>query len=470
MTPIKHFVLSRIGLGCYNQQWYGRMVELFEAVTLSSIASQTCQDFEFLLVVDAGLQGAPRFQLQRLMATRPNFHIVEIDVTRMNDMDLVSNDWIYRPCRDYILRQGLIADPFEYVVTSLIDADDAWNREYVGTVNSAMQSRLPVILEDEPRRGTHVRHSGGVALTFSHAEKWYVSANSIEPMSGQFYSAAISVMARFSSGVSAYSCSRHIAWPYLSTALMFEAVNIETEHPMWLYVRHDRSTQPWSANHLEPAAATQPRCLQEIFGIDAPKVSAWRSKYASATKLHSGCPVQDQIDRMFRLTALNRQIELLAKDSADEVGEPSPRSENRALVLAQQIAKRNELLDNFHVAAEEGYGTVPSPPVDHSPTKEHARLSFKSNEAAWEQILQSAAQLQRQADAMRARGDLLGAIRGYDEFIEISPPNTALFYLRGTARLELGDKAGAIEDFEHGLRLDPKNDTLKNLIARAANE
>jgi hypothetical protein len=80
MIRIKHFVLSRIGLGCYDQQWYVRMVDLFEAVTFSSIANQTCQDFDFLIVVDVGLQGPARHQLERLIATKSNFHIVEIDI------------------------------------------------------------------------------------------------------------------------------------------------------------------------------------------------------------------------------------------------------------------------------------------------------------------------------------------------------------------------------------------------------
>jgi tetratricopeptide (TPR) repeat protein len=110
-------------------------------------------------------------------------------------------------------------------------------------------------------------------------------------------------------------------------------------------------------------------------------------------------------------------------------------------------------------------------PSDHSSTrKQQTRLNLKANEAAWQEIVQSAARLQQQADALRARGDLTGAIRGYGAAIESGPPNTALYYLRGTVRLELGDKVGAMEDFEHGLRLDPNNDTLKCLLAQAANE
>ncbi len=44
----------------------------------------------------------------------------------------------------------------------------------------------------------------------------------------------------------------------------------------------------------------------------------------------------------------------------------------------------------------------------------------------------------------------LGAIKDYSEAIKVGPPNTALYFLRGTAHLEAGELAGAIADFEAG--------------------
>jgi Flp pilus assembly protein TadD len=79
----------------------------------------------------------------------------------------------------------------------------------------------------------------------------------------------------------------------------------------------------------------------------------------------------------------------------------------------------------------------------------------------------AAKKLQDQADAARTQGDLTSAIRLYGEAIAVSPPNTALYYLRGTARLEFGDRSGAATDFEAGLKLDPKNTTLQQLLAQA---
>ena len=76
----------------------------------------------------------------------------------------------------------------------------------------------------------------------------------------------------------------------------------------------------------------------------------------------------------------------------------------------------------------------------------------------------AAAELQHQADAKRARGDVAGAVKDYSEAIKVGPPNTALYFLRGTARLEAGELAGAIADFEAGLKLDPTNLTLAQLL------
>lgn len=76
----------------------------------------------------------------------------------------------------------------------------------------------------------------------------------------------------------------------------------------------------------------------------------------------------------------------------------------------------------------------------------------------------AAATAQRRADAKRARGNLVGALRDYDEAIRISPPNTALHYLRGTALLEAGNLPAAMKDFESGLVLDPENPTLQSLL------
>lgn len=79
----------------------------------------------------------------------------------------------------------------------------------------------------------------------------------------------------------------------------------------------------------------------------------------------------------------------------------------------------------------------------------------------------AAARHQSRADELRQRGDRRAALAAYDQAIRVSPPNTALHFLRGTLRLELQDPAGALRDFDIGLRLDPVNATLMALREQA---
>jgi tetratricopeptide (TPR) repeat protein len=62
--------------------------------------------------------------------------------------------------------------------------------------------------------------------------------------------------------------------------------------------------------------------------------------------------------------------------------------------------------------------------------------------------------------ALRAAGDLAGAIKHYDETTRTGRCDSALYYLCATARIELGDHAGALADIEAGLALDPGNLTF----------
>jgi hypothetical protein len=129
----------------------------------------------------------------------------------------------------------------------------------------------------------------------------------------------------------------------------------------------------------------------------------------------------------------------------------------------------------------------PLPSIDERMSAMEARISSALERTSDERMKAMAAQIaaavertlatnegnklaiahQEYADALKAHGDLDGAIRAYTRSIEVSRPNTALYYLRGIARLENGDNAGAVADFDAGLILEPDNETLKSLRAQA---
>jgi tetratricopeptide (TPR) repeat protein len=74
---------------------------------------------------------------------------------------------------------------------------------------------------------------------------------------------------------------------------------------------------------------------------------------------------------------------------------------------------------------------------------------------------------QDQGDKKYKAGDLRGSIKDYSTALSLSPPNPALYFLRGKAYLELKNFKEATSDFESGLKLDPNNAPLKAMLAQA---
>lgn len=63
-----------------------------------------------------------------------------------------------------------------------------------------------------------------------------------------------------------------------------------------------------------------------------------------------------------------------------------------------------------------------------------------------------------------AEGNFAGAITEYTLAMDGVPSDPSLYFLRGSAKLKLSDYNGAIKDFEGGLRLDPDNGPLHELL------
>src|SRR6266853_3254130 len=128
---LKHFVVTRLGLCVYSEQWFAKMIGLFEAVTLASLVRQSSPAFIWLIVIDAHMPSNARDKIESLLRPHANFHLIAIDVTALRHVRHGSFDWVWDRCQEFILEGRLVDDPCEYVLTSVIDADDAWHRDTV---------------------------------------------------------------------------------------------------------------------------------------------------------------------------------------------------------------------------------------------------------------------------------------------------------------------------------------------------
>jgi len=341
-TALPHFVVTRLGIGIRNEDWFRSALGLFEAVTFPSLGAQSCPDFASLIIVGHDMPAGARSRLDRLIGGRPNFHIVPIDLLQMHRVRHGCFDYVWDCCQEYLLGNGLIADPFAYVTTAVLDADDAWHRETVALVQERAAAEMPAFLAAERNDLHWRRHTGGMCLTFPDGLRWYAHSDVVRPRHRPFASMSVFVTARFSSGISACS-SRHLAWPSYCEMLGFNPVTAEAGRPMWVYVRHDRSEVSWQLQD-QVSDRTCVEILHRDFGIDFDKVAEWRKDRAAhaAPLSHSGIPAMEQLDCYFRISALNRQIAALER-RADN-GDAGPADTE---LLEKQRALREALRDVY---------------------------------------------------------------------------------------------------------------------------
>lgn len=353
---LPHFVITRIGLGVYSEAWYARIIDIFQAITFPSLMHQTSQNFDWMIAIDAGMPAAARRRLDEILAHRTNYHVVVIDLTALRHLRLGGFDWVFDHCRDYILAHELVPDPTDYVITSLIDADDAWHCDTIANINAHFAARMEQFRAREPTRANTIRHSSGMIASYSRGLQWYLPTNAATVGQIHFLGTSIFLSARLSCGISAVSI-RHHQWPAFAQAMGFAIDELASDDPMWIYVRHDRNSKSWDAGDARPLAAAMTELFERRFGIDMERVQRLRTDSPADKQnitTHIGRSFGSHVDRLYRLAAINRQIDALERRA--EAMDASNQA-NRALcdLLARRKAERTMAIAAFREAGDTDY-------------------------------------------------------------------------------------------------------------------
>jgi Phosphoadenosine phosphosulfate reductase family len=109
-------------------RWKRRSVRVIFDGSLANCHDRCPASLYWLIVVDKACAEANKEKIHGLIAGHDNYYCIEIDVTKLSNVRLACFDWVWDHCQSFILENGLIENPEEYVITSIIDADDAWNR------------------------------------------------------------------------------------------------------------------------------------------------------------------------------------------------------------------------------------------------------------------------------------------------------------------------------------------------------
>lgn len=132
-TSFAHILVTRVGIGIYDEAWFDYRLSLFEAITVPSMVSQSSQDFTWMLVVDEEMPAPARRRLDQVIAHVDNALVTPVEFKT----DLVGT--IVRTARERATEAGAT-----YVVTSRLDDDDALRLDAFERLHSEVGDYLRV--------------------------------------------------------------------------------------------------------------------------------------------------------------------------------------------------------------------------------------------------------------------------------------------------------------------------------------
>lgn len=274
-----------------------------------------------MIVIDSAIPPESLAELTRSIKPYAFIHLVTLDTRDQPRMVHGGFSGVYERCQQYLLARGLIEDPTDYVITSLIDDDDAWNRNVVSRVDRHVDEHAPRLCatEADSKRGFLVRHSVGLFMTFTNGILWDVASDRYQQVKQHPHSMSVFVFARFSSNVAACSV-RHGSWHNYTTCVGFEShvideADVEAE-PMWIYLRHPRAISqipgPATGDSVDASVLDT---LRAFFAIDTVAFIDYKKRIEAKGELHSGSPDESKfelLDLQFRIAAYRKQIECLS--------------------------------------------------------------------------------------------------------------------------------------------------------------
>ncbi len=333
--PVPHIILTRFGIGVTEPAWLERKLDLFEAITHPSISRQADGRFYWLIGIDADMPTPQRTRLERLLAISPQARLLEVDRRTIVTMQQGTQAWLDGLVIDAVLGHGLVEDPTAYVLTSIIDDDDAWSRQTTEVVQRLARQKRAAFETARDQRPWLVAHSAGIVITFRNGIWFDLASLATEPHDEDFASMSVFVMARLSSGITALS-ARHKLWSHYHKVVEFEPVVLTSAQPMRLYTRHDDAIS--NAAVIKGDAIQDLAQLEQAFGVDAAKITCLHARPAQKRKPTEGPrPAWQVLDLSFRIAARNRQINAL---KANLKARPE-----LALLIERAEAEREWLLD-----------------------------------------------------------------------------------------------------------------------------
>lgn len=290
---VELIVSTRFGVGVQDDNWFENRFKLLEAITISSLFSQTDRDFKWLIFVGAKSKDWVVDKLEKMLSVFNGSAVVIREVQSASSINKFA-------------KKNFTSD---FMLTALLDDDDAWD---VNTVK-----RIKSIANEMIDRG--VERCG---FTFENGYEWLISdlvdvdallnknikvlrESAIYKYSRPFLNISCFVLSENGNLFDRF-CNIHSSFGEILSDCGFEKIVFNDENPAWLYVRHHQADSSIRKAHGTEKINVDINELVELFGINSKAVRAYQDEsnnFSYAIKRVHG--LEDKSNITFKIENLN---------------------------------------------------------------------------------------------------------------------------------------------------------------------
>ena len=222
-----HGIISRFGIGIFDEAWFEHRFALFRALTLPSLLSQTSRDYVWLICVDRDMPELPALRLRELLQGVDNAVTL-----RMTGFDI-------RACVKYLRRQCRAREA-THVATTRLDDDDAIHCGFVARVHDLCQ-----------RMNESGKLSEGAVLSFQCGYQLNLVDGTVCRSEKKNPSPGMTLVAAKALEASVYSANHTLIDQYAAKQ-GFDYVPVLHGEPMWIYTRHRQTDSKSPQSEAKP--------------------------------------------------------------------------------------------------------------------------------------------------------------------------------------------------------------------------
>lgn len=209
----------------HTVDWLNNRLDIFETFTLQSLTAQSCQNFIWILLVSPDLPDVIESRLKAMTKPYLNIYIIKVKVADLHDQPEYQDSF-----SKFIIQHKF---KYDFLLSSRIDGDDAWQLDYVATIQEEA-SRWISKYSDWCKRA-------GIIFNFPYGQICYPfdirGKEGVGNWRRKFFSQSVDILSVKKSQETLYK------FPHSKTIQFAKNHNykchyVKTKSPMWLYVQH----------------------------------------------------------------------------------------------------------------------------------------------------------------------------------------------------------------------------------------